>query len=437
MRLPLALALLLLLAGPAAAQVPALPPNPLAGEYLVHRNADVQARLQAWAQEFPEFATVERVGTTTLGMDLWAITLQAPDATPAWRAYLDGGHHGNEYFGVEIVMATLGWLVDGYRSGDAEVLRFLQDHAVKALPVVNPEGNAADTRKNSRQVDLNRNYPHGWGGEGAGSDPSSLTYRGEAPLSEPETQANFVAGKEWDPHVWISMHTGIAEFYWPWSYTHEFPPDHDLFLRMEKPFEDSTQGRVDAMQSAELYLAAGTTEDAAYGDLGIPAFVLEVHEDQFVPAYPGGIAPEMAQQLDGVKWVLENTRRLGALVEVASFSVVGSVANVAVRNTGWGNATNLTLTLLRGETPLQTYTVDVPVEGEVTATFAVPPGTATSDLRVLGRYPRLLINTTPHLEFAAVPQQSEASSGPMARTPGFEALLGLAALAVAVAVRRR
>ena len=77
------------------------------------------------------------------------------------------------------------------------------------MPVANPDGyqytfdHERLWRKNLRDndgdgqitvgdgVDPNRNFPKHWGydNEGSSRDPSSETYRGTAPASEPETQA--------------------------------------------------------------------------------------------------------------------------------------------------------------------------------------------------------------------------------------------------------
>jgi protein MpaA len=51
---------------------------------------------------------------------------------------------------------------------------------------VNPDGQAAGTRTNKHQVDLNRNFPHRWAPLGA---PGDDEYAGEGPASEPEAEA--------------------------------------------------------------------------------------------------------------------------------------------------------------------------------------------------------------------------------------------------------
>jgi protein MpaA len=57
------------------------------------------------------------------------------------------------------------------------------------LPMLNPDGQANQTRGNGNGVDLNRNFPYEWGPLGA---PGDSQYSGSGPGSEPETQA-FIA----------------------------------------------------------------------------------------------------------------------------------------------------------------------------------------------------------------------------------------------------
>jgi protein MpaA len=54
------------------------------------------------------------------------------------------------------------------------------------VPSANPDGQAAGTRTNAHQVDLNRNFPARWAPLG---QPGDEEYAGTGPASEPETQA--------------------------------------------------------------------------------------------------------------------------------------------------------------------------------------------------------------------------------------------------------
>lgn len=407
--------------------------NPAAGEYLVHRNTDVEAKLKAVAEEHADLATVESIGKSVLGQDLWSITLTAPDSTARYRVYVDGGHHGNEYMGVELAMAYLGHLVEGYAAGDENVTSFLAETSVMIVPMVNPDGNLLDTRKNARQVDLNRNYPFMWGGEGSGASPSDLNYHGPEPLSEPETQANWAAATAFNPHIWVTGHTGIAEFYWPWGWTHDPSPDDAMFTSLEAPFENATNGRVDAMQGAELYIVTGANDDSAYGLLGIPGFTFEVHEDQFQPAYTGGIPPAIAEQLAGLVWITEHTKHLGANVAAQPIPE-GDDLVVRLVNSGWGEARNVTVNLTLGDAVLASRVVSVPAGADATVRFdAVPAGAGIS-----GAYPRLLVNTTPVWDLDVAGFLSGEPGGVALPVPGASPLAALAAVAaVAVLLTRR
>ena len=264
------------------------------GENLVHRLPDVDAKFAAWDSQWPDLVERSTLGETSSGHPLLAIrvTDETVDGNASGLStgqklvvYLDGGHHGNEYLGVELVMYYLEDLLTKAGAGDEATLSFLRQTEVWALPILNVDGNLLDTRKNSRLVDPNRNYPFQWGGEGSGGLVAEPNYRGPSAMSEAEVKANAEFGLELRPDLWITMHTGVAEFYWPWGWTMDKAPDMVFFESLEEPFQNATNGRVDAMQSAELYVAAGATDDYGYAVVGVPTFTYEVHEDQNVPVY--------------------------------------------------------------------------------------------------------------------------------------------------------
>jgi murein peptide amidase A len=68
------------------------------------------------------------------------------------------------------------------------------------VPVYNPDGLAAHTRKNAHGVDLNRNYPYQWIPQGGGYES------GPRPVSEPETRAMMRFLSRVGPTYVLSFH---------------------------------------------------------------------------------------------------------------------------------------------------------------------------------------------------------------------------------------
>ncbi len=373
---------------------------------LVHRNHEVEAALKGLASEFPDLVEYGTHGTSFLQFPIHhaCISAQPEGAGPGYDVYLDGGHHGNEFLGVEMVMMAAYFLVDNYGADDA-VTHLLDNGKVCVTPIVNPDGNYLDTRKNGNQVDINRNYPYEFGLNGASDNPAALNYHGTGPLSEPETRANVAFAQSFMPDLWVTMHTGIAEMYWPWSYTNDDAPDAAFFESLEKPFEDASHGSLDAMQSAELYIAMGDTEDYGYGELGIPSFVIEVHGDQFMPAYTGGTFNELVDQFDGLKWLMFNVEKLGANIHVhnhpgveTSVVLSGDSATFWLHNKGFGDAYNATLTLSQGGNVLREESLSYLAAGQhLNFTFA---GLDSFDALVLDiAYADLIIESSPMNHF--------------------------------------
>lgn len=105
--------------------------------------------------------------------------------------------HGNEAAGTPLLeqlldqLATEPWLLRGRR--------------LVVVPVVNPDGLAANRRRNARGVDLNRNFPSDNRQDGGD--------RGSA-LSEPETQALYKLITEFEPTVVVSIHGWLGLIDW-------------------------------------------------------------------------------------------------------------------------------------------------------------------------------------------------------------------------------
>ncbi len=142
---------------------------------------------------------VVTLGASFEGRPIRAAKLGRPGGP---RVLITANIHGVEYIATECALGALEALTPSHRlPSKAEVW---------VIPTLNPDGYARtwelggeatlkQVRCNARGVDLNRNYPRpgspprwalGLGGWGTGSqDPESPFYRGDQPLSEPETRA--------------------------------------------------------------------------------------------------------------------------------------------------------------------------------------------------------------------------------------------------------
>jgi predicted deacylase len=155
----------------------------------------VSSQMKALEQTYP--GQVERVslGHSAEGRPIWALRIGHGQK----EALLTGLTHAREWASGQVPMQIAERTL-------AEKSPLLDDLTLWVVPVVNPDGyeNSRNQdpgqRGNSASVDLNRNYPTEWRLAGdtpestrddkGGSDKiGSPTYRGQAPLSEPETQA--------------------------------------------------------------------------------------------------------------------------------------------------------------------------------------------------------------------------------------------------------
>ena len=129
----------------------------------------------------------EVIGTSTQDRDI--VTLVRPVDALRRRVLVVGGLHGNE----PVSPPTVRSFVEATTDDDIEVW---------LVPEANPDGVRAGTRWNGNGVDLNRNFSWGWRADDGG----------EAPFSEPESQAlsGLVERLEPDLVVWVHQPYGYA-----------------------------------------------------------------------------------------------------------------------------------------------------------------------------------------------------------------------------------
>lgn len=107
-----------------------------------YRYQELCILLHSYAEQYPELATVESIGKSYEGRDIWVVTVThrktgAPQDKPAF--WVDGNIHATELAGSTACLYFLHRLVTQYGQ-DAEITRALDSRCCYICPRINPDG---------------------------------------------------------------------------------------------------------------------------------------------------------------------------------------------------------------------------------------------------------------------------------------------------------
>src|SRR5579862_8867242 len=122
------------------------------------------------------------------------VAVETGDWDASRRALVVGCIHGNEQAGIAIARRL------ARQTPPTELDLWI-------IPVLNPDGVAADSRGNADGVDLNRNFPWRW------RPLTGAYYSGPHPLSEPETKVASRLISTLNPQVsiWFHQHLDVVD----------------------------------------------------------------------------------------------------------------------------------------------------------------------------------------------------------------------------------
>ncbi len=222
------------------------------------------------------------------------------------NCWYDGLIHAREGASMLNVCSFMEWLCENYgRDGFCgwQATWLLENREIWFLPCNNIDGwvynettspgGGGMWRKNRRNngggvygVDLNRNWSVCWGGPGSSSSPSSETYCGTGPLSEPETANIDTFWQTHPPAEMHSTHTYGNILIYPWGWTDQ-PTTHAAeYAEHGEIMVRWGTGEIHGPAAQILYDAAGNTRDHAYAFYGSMSWNHETGGDQagFWPA---------------------------------------------------------------------------------------------------------------------------------------------------------
>lgn len=257
------------------------------GGYLTHDG--VLAALDALADAYPEIVSVrDSIGHSHEDRAIWLVEISdnpGVDEENEPEALYTSLHHAREPGGMMAVLYFMHYLAEQY-STNSEVANLVDNRRLFFIPIVNPDGfvynettdpdgggfwrkNRRDNEDGSFGVDPNRNYGYLWGYDDIGSspNPSSGTYRGPAPFSEPENQAirDFVEDGRRISHT-LNYHTFSDLLLFPWGYEEgAYTPDHDEFVSMSAAMT-AVNGYAYGQGADILYPVNGDADDYHYGE---------------------------------------------------------------------------------------------------------------------------------------------------------------------------
>jgi carboxypeptidase T len=254
----------------------------------------IHAELRQLGQAYPQLVEVVELGKSIEGRPILAakITAKRAENLPAVR--ITGGTHARELVPVELMRNLTKALLEGYGK-DSTVTRLLDSRHVWIVPVVNPdgrtrvEGGSAMWRKNARPlgmgatgVDINRNADDHW--NQGDSSPRSDAFRGEAPFSEPETQAIRDLALKVRFKASFDVHCYGGMVLWPPGYSTELSPDEARFKAIGEKIARPLGYRAGTI-ARTIYKTYGDMATWEYAKLGTLAFAAELNDGEFAPRF--------------------------------------------------------------------------------------------------------------------------------------------------------
>jgi len=258
-----------------------------------HPYLEIVAFLKNISVTYPTLTKfIPSIGKTIQGQDIVALALTGQSTNPKKNVLVVGGQHAREWIAPATVLYILDQLIT-----DPSAAPLLDQAMIYFIPSANPDGyvytwtSTRLWRKNRRAnvggsygVDINRNWNDHWGGEGSSGTPTSETYRGTAPFSEPESTAisNFVIAN--GPFTaTVDYHSYGQLIMRPYGWTN-VPPTTDPIL---KTVGDTWRERVLAVNGVsytsqnayQLYYTSGGARDWYFSEGKVPySFTVELRD---------------------------------------------------------------------------------------------------------------------------------------------------------------
>ncbi|OQX83552.1 hypothetical protein B6D60_10330 [candidate division KSB1 bacterium 4484_87] len=232
---------------------------------------------------YPNITTISSIGQSVEGREIWAVKVSdnpGQEETDEPDVLYVGNIHAREVATPEVILYFLNYLVSNYGT-DNEATFLVNNRELWLIPTLNPDGhvyvetvdpwwrkNRRDNGDGSHGVDLNRNFGYQWGYDNSGSSPtpSSNTYRGTAPFSEPETEALRQLCISHRFVVSLMYHSYGRMWLLPWGYIPQNTPHHEVFMHIARNCVAYNGYIPGNYANGVIYGTNGDSDDYFYGE---------------------------------------------------------------------------------------------------------------------------------------------------------------------------
>ncbi len=212
------------------------------------------------------------------------------------RIRLTGGVHGSEIISVEVMLHFVEHLVSSYAT-DVTVKSLVDNNYIVVIPVLNPDGYMATSRRNAHGIDLNRNCSVLHDTDGDGTAEEYFTAGGDhgsAFFTEPETSALKSFSEEQIFHLSATFHSGEVVVNIPFDFADDSvaattPVEYDTVNQFgrtygtagDSPFKSqdgylSLADEYGVVNGGDWYIVYGSIQDWSYLNTGTLDITIEL-----------------------------------------------------------------------------------------------------------------------------------------------------------------
>jgi hypothetical protein len=276
---------------------------------------EIYQKINTLASTYPQICKKFVYGVTaTDGSELCALKISDNVSIDENEAEIlfDGGIHGNEYAGPDLLIRFAQYICSNYGS-NTTITNLINQREIWFFVMVNPEGRDRGTRGSATCSDLNRTYGY--------MISNGFLYQEPRRMRDCMLQNQFV--------IHLTYHTGIEYLLFPWGYTGSVTADKTIHKSIADLYS-TTSGYYNPslnVQSYNDYPTTGETIDYAYGALGELCLTMEISNGStLTDSYYNYNQPAMLKMIEyagyGIEGVITdsiNGAPLAAVIYISSY----------------------------------------------------------------------------------------------------------------------